>query len=239
MELSIFFNVSPSLHYAQFVLPLPHSKNLWEAVTAEDWYTIALKEVWHIVTDGPNLSRSRERSFTDYLQTFFATLEHSKGSDSFLDYLVLMALCQHVIDLRRSADVREFHGSEHTERLNWHNLQSTDLNHTLTRWLSGIGEMQRDVNVTIFYHVCQLHLHASIDAIETLAGKEDQVESRRVLPGLLAWVSKESSRAAVWHSSQIIRYAEKGADLWIPVAVYQAALVLVTQSQNSLNFLFD
>ena len=121
-----------------------------------------------------------------------------QAADGLLDYLVLMALCQQVIDLRRSSDVLDFHGSERVGRLNWHNLQSADLDHTLSSWVAGIGEKQRDVDSLIFYHVCQLHLHTSIDAIETLAGKEDQAEARRVLPGLLAWVSKESSRAAVW-----------------------------------------
>ena len=63
-----------------------------------------------------------------------------------------------------------------------------------------------------------------------LAGKEGQAEARRVLPGLLAWVSKESSRVAVWHSAQIIKHVERGVDTWNPVAVYQAALLSVLTS---------
>ena len=113
-----------------------------------------------------------------------------------------MALCQHVIDLRRSSDVRHFHGSEYSDSIGTTCSQQTST--ILLSWVSGIGE---NVNVIVYYHVCQLHLHASIDTTETVAGKGDQVEARRVLPGLLAWVSKESSRAAVWHSSQIIRHA--------------------------------
>ena len=228
MEVAIFYNVAPALHYGQLVLPLPHSQELWEAATAEEWYSIALRNVLNVATDGQKPLRTRERSFADYLQMFFATFEHPQAADGLLDYLVLMALCQQVIDLRRSSDVLDFHGSERVGRLIWHNLQSADLDHTLSSWVAGIGEKQRDIDSLIFYHVCQLHLHASIDAIETLAGKEDQAEARRVLPGLLAWVSKENSRAAVWHSAQIIRHADRGSDVWIPVAVFQAALVLVT-----------
>jgi hypothetical protein len=84
-----------------------------------------------------------------------------------------------------------------------------------------------------------MHLHASLEDVQLLAGREGEEEARRVFPTLTAWVESTDAREALFHAGQVIRASREYHRLMLrdaaAVAVYHASLVFWAYAVLSRN----
>lgn len=85
---------------------------------------------------------------------------------------------------------------------------------------------------TLLLELGSMHLHVSLEDIQTLLGKEGEEAARKVLLRLSTWAESAESRQALYHAGQVLRMAKQfpfGRLRDAPaVAVYHASLVLWT-----------
>jgi hypothetical protein len=83
---------------------------------------------------------------------------------------------------------------------------------------------------TLLLELGSMHLHVSLEDIQTLLGKEGEEAARKVLIRLSTWAESAESRQALYHAGQVLRMAKQfpfGRLRDAPaVAVYHASLVL-------------
>ena len=79
--------------------------------------------------------------------------------------------------------------------------------------------------------LCMIHLHVSLEDIQSFAGKDGEVTARRMVPVLQRWFKSSASRLALRHAGQVLRAASQhrtGTPLpgLSAVAVYHASLTM-------------
>ncbi|KAK4158487.1 zinc finger protein klf1 [Chaetomidium leptoderma] len=228
---------NPAMSYAELTLPLPCSKELWFARTAQEFKTRYLESAAAGDTKSPP-------SLSDLLRDINALPANPHRLDmQFSISIYLHGFWSLIWELRQLSSIHSTSSNKTTTTLLL-DSRRTDLQsqlktfHLLTRsWHEHEHENNNNVLVislqeTLLLHLLSLNLHASLPDLQLFAGKEGEDPARRVYPSLQRWAASADARQALWHTGQILRQARRFPrghlkDFW-SVAVCHGALCLWT-----------
>lgn len=218
------------MSYAELTLPLPCTKELWFARTAEEFKTGYLKvrtaeakpppSLVDLFRDINLLSASHRQldvqfAISVYLHGFWSLIWEYRQLDSvyrptaqsqgFVPNPNLLLNSRHQELCRLLQHFR-------LVTLDWHELLSAQ--------------------ESIVLHLLLMNLNVSLDDLQLFSGKEGEEQARRIYPTLKHWSESLEARQALWHAGQILRQGK----LFPPghlkdfyaVAVHHAALCLWT-----------
>ncbi|KAK0631992.1 hypothetical protein B0T14DRAFT_573301 [Immersiella caudata] len=222
---------NPSMSYAELTLPLPCSKELWFARTAEEF---KIRYLEARVTEG-----KRAPSLVDLLRDVsLLSSNHYQLDVQFAISVYLHGFWSLIWDYRQSNSV--FRMTDHSPGLGGGNLILNSRRQELERHLHNFQLITFDwhemlsAQETMVLHLLLMNLNVSLDDLQLFSGKEGEVQARRIYPTLRSWSDSLEARQALWHAGQILRQGK----LFPPghlkdfyaVAVHHAALCLWTHS---------
>ncbi|KAK0657331.1 hypothetical protein B0T16DRAFT_401475 [Cercophora newfieldiana] len=220
-----------SMSYAELTLPLPCSKELWFARTAEEF---KIRYLEARVTEG-----KRAPSLVDLLRDVnLLSTNHYQLDVQFAISVYLHGFWSLIWDFRQSNSV--FRLTDHSPGLGGGNLILNSRRQELERLLHNFQLVTFDwhemlsAQETMVLHLLLMNLNVSLDDLQLFSGKEGEVQARRIYPTLRTWSESPEARQALWHAGQILRQGK----LFPPghlkdfyaVAVHHAALCLWTHS---------
>ena len=194
-----------SISYAELSLPLPESRELWFARTAQDWKArylessadqekrpAALGDLFH---DIHILTRNRLRldvqfSTSVFLYGFWAlileyrqlnSVHRPRSSANSLGGDPTLLLSSRYQELVR--DLQSFH-------------------------LIAAGWQDMSTREHLVLNLLMMNLHVPVDDLQLFLGKEGEDEARRIYPTLQQWAASSDGRSAAWCASQVLRYAK-------------------------------
>lgn len=221
----MMLHINPLISYADLELPLPFSRQLWEAKTASEW-----RDVY--ISIGAQ-SSERLPSLVDLMHDMSRLTAYHARIDSQLAAFVLL----HGL----SALVHEYHRlkfvSQETSG-HWHALvissRQQELGDALQHFRMACSGWHTRPEIELVLEVISMLLHMSLEELQLFAGKEDKKEARRVYDSALEWINSIDSRRAVWHAGQVIRAASampRGSLTgFFAIGVYYASLALWSYS---------
>ncbi|RMZ77474.1 hypothetical protein DV738_g4398, partial [Chaetothyriales sp. CBS 135597] len=215
----------PLVSYAEVATSLPCHRSMWLAKTAKEWKQAYLSQVGDGTIQPPSI-----RSCMDDSTPIF---EHQRIVDVETSLLLVNAAVWPLIwQFREMKSVSKFrtssrdlrHGSS-TMNSRFHEVTQL-LDHIQLSSSEWLGQMEPAV--WLLQEQCLMHLYASLEDVQVLAGREGEEEARRIFPTLTAWVDSTEARQALVHAGQVIRAARMYQRPLLrdaAVAVYHASLV--------------
>jgi len=220
-HVSLSMSTNALISFAELQVPMPQSRDLWNAPNAEAWKTAYM-------------SRNRKKENSSLVEYLQGTVEIDEDYDRPFCHLIVlsgiwgMAWTSHqdcaVLGKPRHLDAaltlrhQELLRALHTFRIGSEGEEQDD-----TLW---------DPTVHMLYELIMMRLHVPFTEVELFAGKGDQNDARQALPMLLEWSTSEESRKAVWYSGQVLRSAERFGHArlrgFYSISLYQAGLTLWT-----------
>jgi len=217
-----------SMSYAELTLPLPCSKALWFAKTAEEFKARYLAagagegkrapSLGDLLRDINLLTANHQRldmqfAMSVYLHGFWALI---------WEYRQLNSVFRAKADTPSySSNPNLLLSSRHQELCQL--LQNFQL--VVSEWRDALSAQEG-----LVLHLLQLNLHVSLDDLQLFAGKEGDEQARRIYPALQRWSDSTEARQALWHAGQILRQAKlfPAGHLkdFYAIAVHHAALCL-------------
>jgi hypothetical protein len=199
---------NPSMSYAEMTLPLPCSKELWFARTAEEFKARYLE----------SSASKRPPSLGDLFRDINAlTANHDHIDLQFAIAIYLHGLWSLVWEYRQIASIHTHSpASPSTTPSSASVLLSSrrdDLLHQLTTFHTVITQHAQTSKTEILpeshllLHVLFLNLHVSLPGLHIFTGKEGEDQARRVYPALQRWAASKDARQAMWHAAQAFRWA--------------------------------
>ncbi|KAI5849170.1 hypothetical protein BZA05DRAFT_84516 [Tricharina praecox] len=213
-QASMAYLVNIIISYAELSLPLPESRQLFFAATAQDWKALYLS-----TPGNPNI---RTPSFTDSIHDFpdlnIPQNFNSGRIDLELTELnTLFGLWGQLWDYRQRQSIRRT-----AERPT--SPQPDQLNKNL------LSPRYQSPHCRFLLELLGMTLYVSLEDLQAFAGKEDEEESMRAYPIVQGWIQGPESRLAVWHAGQLLREARTfgpgGLREFWAVGVYHAAITL-------------
>ena len=214
----------PILCYMEVSLQLPACRELWSARSAEAWRRAYL---------GKDLTRLGSLPALNISADDFATvLEYTDELDTDLTALVILsALTSHTFQYSQRCRARRYSTQRNADLLvsslyqeNLDRLESFKA--TFSDW----GREGLEPATEILYERQLMNLHASIEDLQYLTGKEGATLARNVLPELAKWARVKEGRLAVWHAGQMLAAARGLCNSTLregsAVAIVHATLVL-------------
>ena len=217
-------NINPIISYADMELPLPASRQLWDAKSAIEWKGLFRTTAPERLPSLADLLRdmSQLTVFQDRIDTQFAASVLVHGL---------------------SALVNEYHRLKFISTSNskhWHalvtNSRQQELDQALQHFRMVCSELhvQCRPEVILVCEVVSMLLYMSLEELQLFAGKEDKQEARRVYHSALEWIASPDSRRAVWHAGQVIRAARTmspgSLTAFSAIGVYYASLAFWSYS---------
>lgn len=220
------------MSYAEMTLPLPESRELWFAKTAQEWKVLYLERN----SNPQNQPPTQPPSLGDLLRDFR-----------------ILANEHHRIDLQYTVSIF-LHGFSAMIR-EWHQMATifrwTNYSHTMSSNPNLLLDTRREVLVTtleqlqqnslqqtfsaqenVLLNLLLMNLHVSLENLELFAGKQGDEQAKRIVPTLQRWAQDTESKRAIWHAGQILRWAREfptgHLKDFYAVAVHHAALALWT-----------
>ncbi|KAK3341724.1 hypothetical protein B0T25DRAFT_594172 [Lasiosphaeria hispida] len=221
---------NPSMSYAELTLPLPCSKELWFARTAEEFKMRYLE------------ARVTEGKRTPSLGDLFRNIEQLSQSHNQLDVQFAISVYLHgfwslIWEFRQLNSVygSTTQSSGFTNNpsllLNSRHQELCNLLKSFQVVTSGWHEML-SAQESIVLHLLLMNLHVSLDDLQLFSGKEGEEQARSVYPTLRHWSETPEARHALWHAGQILRQGKLfplgHLKDFYAVAVHHAALCLWT-----------
>lgn len=195
-----------SMSYSELTLPLPSSKELWFAKTAEEFKRRYLEagagegkrapSLGDLLRDINLLTANHRRldmqfAISVYLHGFWALI---------WEYRQLNSVFRAKADTPNySSNPNLLLSSRHQELCQL--LQNFQL--VVSEWRDALSAQEG-----LVVHLLQLNLHVSLDDLQLFAGKEGDDQARRVYPTLQKWSESPEARQALWHAGQILRQAK-------------------------------
>ncbi|RMD44988.1 hypothetical protein DV735_g75, partial [Chaetothyriales sp. CBS 134920] len=215
----------PLVSYAEVATSLPCHRSVWLAKTAKEWKQAYQSQIGEGRIQPPSI-----RSCMDDSTPIF---EHQSVVDVETSLLLVNAAVWPLIwQFREMKSVSKFrtsrdllHGSS-TMNSRLHEVTQL-LDHIQLSSSEWLGQME-PAAVWLLQEQCLMHLYASLEDVQVLAGREGEEEARRIFPTLTAWVDSTESRQALVHAGQVIRAARMYQRPLLrdaAVAVYHASLV--------------
>ncbi|KXJ85368.1 hypothetical protein Micbo1qcDRAFT_223304 [Microdochium bolleyi] len=210
---SLALMINPLVSYAEVVVELPCSNEMWSAPTKERWKVmyLASQQQQHHTAPTPPSSLSLGASaltLSDYLDnpTFHLPTDILTASFAYLGVVYL--LCSRHEEL--------------VKLLNRFRLSLDDVPPSISNSMCMVAMMRAE-------HIA-VHIHAPFEDILRFAGMEGPEQSRIAYDSVVEWVRTENARKAVWHAGQILRCARTAHRLKVQgpmaVVVFHASLIL-------------
>ncbi|KAM0346684.1 hypothetical protein ACHAPU_005397 [Fusarium lateritium] len=216
-NVSMALLVSPSISYAEVLLPLPRDLELWTAASTEHWSSLIASrgsmEPLYIadVIDDPDVLNNHVGSVDTYV-AILAVL--SCTWTMCWEYLQLSSL-QRSKPRRWNTLVTEMRKDELLKLLGHVKLG-------LSHDVSADPEIEMRLELTL------LHLQMPFEDIQIFAGMEGPERARAVYPTVREWAKSEAARQTVYHAAQIVQIAKQssGGSMRGPMAIilYHASL---------------
>lgn len=215
----------PLISYAEVSTSLPCHKALWLAKTSGEW-----KEVYLTQHREGNYPMPSIRSCMDDITPIFEPQSMLDVDMSLL--LIITAVWPLIWQFREMKSVARFRtSSDLRHSLSTMNARQHEVEQILQHIQLSSTEWHGKFQPTagLLQEQCLMHLHASLEDVQLLAGREGEEEARRVFPTLTAWVESTDARQALFHAGQVIRASREYQRLMLrdaaAVAVYHASLV--------------
>ncbi|KAK3310107.1 uncharacterized protein B0T15DRAFT_24611 [Chaetomium strumarium] len=228
---------NPSMSYAELTLPLPCSKELWFARSAEEFKIRYLES-------GTHGGGKRLPTLGDLFRNINALSEnHHRLDVQFGVSIYLHGFWSQIWEYRQLSSV--YSPSSFTTPTADNNTTPTAmailLDHRRTDLQSQLKSFQAvaqgwhemlSARESMLLHLLLLNLHVSIVDLQLFLGKEGEDQARRVYPALQRWAATPEARQALWHAAQVFRQGRmfpRGhlKDFW-SVAVSHASLCVWT-----------
>ncbi|KAJ5756922.1 uncharacterized protein N7511_007104 [Penicillium nucicola] len=223
-QTAMSLNVNPIISYADMELPLPASRQLWEAKSATEW-----KDLFGGMTP------ERLPSLADLLRDMSQlTIFQDRVDTQFAASILIHGLAALINEYHRLKFI-----STNTSK-HWHalvtNSRQQELDQALQHFRMVCSELriQCRPETMLVCEVVSMLLHMSLEELQLFAGKEDKQEARRVYHSALEWIASSDSRRAVWHAGQVIRAARSmppgSVTGFLAIGVYYAGLAFWSYS---------
>ncbi|KAJ5211093.1 hypothetical protein N7472_001232 [Penicillium cf. griseofulvum] len=200
--------VSPSISYAEVLLPLPENTDLWTAASPEQWSSFITvqdpSELLYVadIIDDPSILNNRAGSLDIYV-AIHAVLACTWAMC--WEYLQLSSL-QRSRPRRWNVLITEMRKDELLKLLG--HLKLSLPSHELA-----------DPEIPMRLELTLLHLQMPFEDIQIFAGPE---RARAVYPMIRDWVKSEAARHTICHAAQIVRIAKQ-----LPKGVIRSHLAIM------------
>ncbi|RSL82384.1 hypothetical protein CEP51_005205 [Fusarium floridanum] len=217
MGVSMALLVNPLISYAEVLLPLPGSPDIWTAASPEQWKScLAAQEnaepmVVADFLDNPDLLNDLGNSIDIYMAGM-AVLG------------CIWAMCWEYL---------QFSSLQRSRPRRWNALVTELRKDELLKLLSHLklsltSQISIDPEINLRLELCLLHLHMPFEEIQIFAGMEGPERARAVYPIISDWVKSEDARHTIYHAAQIMQLVKalpKGSIRGPPVIIlYHASL---------------
>ncbi|KAI7548014.1 hypothetical protein KC331_g4668 [Hortaea werneckii] len=194
---------NPLLSYAELSLPLPASRALWLAPSADEWRTIYLGQQSSSHRQAPSLrsilaDSGIMRCMTPEVDLQVTTSTYLSGiAAQVWEHGKLVSLHANGGD-DSDATARLWNQSRH-EKL-------CDILHT-----SELSTNVATFSAASMKHFLLMTLHVNLDNIMRFAGKCGEAEAQQAYQALVVWLPTKPARLALWHAVQVVRAARDAA----------------------------
>ncbi|KKK11810.1 hypothetical protein ARAM_002653 [Aspergillus rambellii] len=229
-ELSMALLTCPIISYAEFCIPLPAPSQLWAADSAPKW-----KELYcELYAPGA----TRIPALTECV----ANLDLLESSRRVADISLSCSAVAHAL-WGLVWEYRQLSSLLGTQSRYWDpGLLMMTRSQQLTKMLDYLRmEYKDESNVSLNFIL--MHMHMSLEEIQTLATSEDPNCACEDQPALRDWCRSKEARLAVWHAGQVVRELEllplQSLRDFVAIALYHASLTLwaygIVSSQTKTN----
>lgn len=220
------------ISYAELTLPVPESRELWFASTAQEWKARYLEQNYR----PNNEALTQPPSPVDLLRDInVLTNEHSRIDLQYTISIFLHGFASLIREWRQMTTVYRWSSFSATMNANPNVLlqaRQRELVHTLDKLQSDPMQQTFTAQENILINMLLMNLHVSLEDLELFAGKQGDDQARSIVPALQRWAQEADSKRAIWHAGQILRWARKfptgHLKDFYAVAVHHAALALWT-----------
>ncbi|KPI35065.1 uncharacterized protein AB675_7227 [Cyphellophora attinorum] len=219
---SMAFVTPPLMSCTELHLPLPCSDGLWQSASLQGFE--------RELAAGAHPADQSRLTLRDCLNNLELLSHHAASVDRQMSLdIVVSCFWSRVWQFRQmtstpdsSDDLRPGHAAsalhqELTQTYRHLQMQPVDFDDAASCW-------------KIKLELCMIHLHVSLEDIQLFAGKEGEIEARRMVPILRRWFTSSASRQALRHAGQVLRAASQHRKGPLPglsaVAVYHASLAM-------------
>ena len=213
-----------NMSYAELTLPLPCSKQLWFARSAEEFKACYLEA-------GFFDNSKRLPSLGDLLRDIsLLSANHRLLDIQFSLSIYLHGFWALIWEYRQMHSIQRPSCSANPPPPNpLLEVRREDLQKALSNFYHLIrGWHEATQEIMLLFHLILMNLYVSIVDLQLFTGKEGEEQARIVYPSLQRWAVSPDARRALWHAGQILRHARsfpKGhlKDFSV-IAVHHAAL---------------
>lgn len=227
-ETSMTTLAPPIISYSELTLPLPESKDLWFARSANEW-----KRQYLARSAGQS---RRPPSLPDLIRDVnLLTTNYQRLDAQFAISIYLHSFWNLILEWRQLSAVHRSNSYGNSYQAGPH-LILNGRHQELCRSLQSFQVVTSDWHASLsaqeslLLNLLMMNLHVSMDDLQLFAGKEGEEQARRVYPILQQWTESPDARRAVWHAGQILRQAKLFPNGHLKdfyaVAVHHAALAL-------------
>ncbi|KAF8865705.1 hypothetical protein BDZ45DRAFT_684227 [Acephala macrosclerotiorum] len=215
---SIGLQKPPLMSLTEIKFPLPCSRALWHASTAQDWRHLYLALP---VKSTPNFLEALHSP--DILSHFASQV------DTHLTCLILLhGYWSQIYSLLES---KKFYPPQKSTHLLCLHTQHTELYRDLSPLASIVPALSRNSpEATLIAELLQMILHVSPEDLQRFAGKFGEDEAKLASTEFGQWANTNEARIAVWHAGQVFRSASRLGQAqcrgFNAIAVYYASLTL-------------
>lgn len=231
-QASISYHTSPLVLLPELTFPLPSSKDLWLAKSAEEWKGRFFQKRPISLPSVPRL--------IDVLHdTTLLDIVHEHIDAEICCTTLLYGYWSQIWSFQESN--KFYPENEHQKsapRKLWLATQQSELYRDILDFGSQLCNSDREpYEIKIVKELFMMLLQVSPDEIQRYAGKGGEEESSRASTVLQNWVQNSGARKAVWHAGQVFHAARflHPAEIrgFYAIAVYFAALTLWVYSHIS------
>ncbi|KAK4539202.1 hypothetical protein LTR36_001160 [Oleoguttula mirabilis] len=200
---SIAFQTPPLVSYSEVTIDLPAPKCLWRARSAREW-----RDQYHATGTAQKLP-SLVQCIWSAEQVALA--RHHVDIDLTM-YVILLSHWSLVWEFRQIDSTLKAQGGIEPS---WNagllaSSKCHELRGLLDHFQAVVNDWSIDVptETRIVAELVRMNLCVAFEDLQLLAGKDSEVEAKRVYPSLRQWYYKPDARTAMWHAGQIL-YAAK------------------------------
>nr|OQO21695.1 hypothetical protein B0A51_11544 [Rachicladosporium sp. CCFEE 5018] len=215
------------ISYAELTVPLPASRDLWLAPSAETWRALYLENMSRASnTRTSSVSLRSLLSTNDMVQFLPRNIDRTLAATTFL-----YGIAAQIWEYNQQATVlkEQANGGDPSNTL-WLQARQHSLSQKLRDFEPSLANLP--ATTRLIHAFLTMILNIDIDTVMRFAGKCGELEAHRAYHDLQVWVKGKSARVAVWHAAQAMRAAKavppfqlRGADSFV---TYHAVMVLWT-----------
>ncbi|KAK4168553.1 zinc finger protein klf1 [Cladorrhinum sp. PSN259] len=195
---------NPAMSYAELTLPLPCSKELWFARTAEEFKIRCLESS----SIGPEFQRppSLGDSFRD---VSLLSTQHHRLDVQYSISIFLHGFWALIWEFRQMRTV--YRPTTHPQA--FANNMDAILEARRQELCKQLLDFQRitrgwhemSAQETMVFHLLLMNLNVCLNDLQIFSGKEGEEQAKKILPNLQRWRGTPEARTALWHAGQIFR----------------------------------